>query len=441
MNNSKQAIETKLAAARTRLILDKPFLGALVLRLPMVEAKDSWCPTTATDAKTFYYNPTYINALTMSQTQFILAHEALHCALSHFQRRQHRVKHRWDLACDFAINPLLIEDGLRPPSEVIVFNQYKDMTAEEIYPLLDDNDETETVDKHVYDSETQDGGAQQSSPSPDKPSDKQGNKSAEPEPDPNKPDDPQEKPKPEKQDPNSEQNATPKPGQGNTPDQSEGADSPPPLTANERETLAVQWQQRMAGAAQQALQAGKLDGAMARMIDHLLQPQLPWRMLLARYLTSTAKDDFSYSRPSRREGSAILPTLRSSQINVVIAIDTSGSIKPDEISEFLSEIDALKAQTRARITLLACDTSLAKGAPWIFEIWDEVKFPNDIHGGGGTSFKPVFDWINQQDTTPELLVYFTDAEGEFPAQEPHFPVLWLVKGKEKTPWGQRVQLN
>ena len=84
--------ETKLAAARTRLILDKPFLGALVLRLPMVEADPQWCRTTATDARTFYYNREYIEQLTLEETQFMLAHEALHCGLSHFARRQHRVR-------------------------------------------------------------------------------------------------------------------------------------------------------------------------------------------------------------------------------------------------------------------------------------------------------------------------------------------------------------
>ena len=67
----------------------------------------------------------------------------------------------------------------------------------------------------------------------------------------------------------------------------------------------MQWQQRLAGAAQQAMQAGKLSGSLARLVDHLLQPQLPWRMLLARYLTAIARDDYSYMRPSRREGEAI----------------------------------------------------------------------------------------------------------------------------------------
>ena len=108
-------VDTKLSAARTRLILDKPFLGALVLRLPMVAADPKWCATTATDARAFYYNPEFIEALTLEQTQFMLAHEALHCALSHFARRYHRIKRRWDIACDLAINPLLVKDGLKPP--------------------------------------------------------------------------------------------------------------------------------------------------------------------------------------------------------------------------------------------------------------------------------------------------------------------------------------
>jgi hypothetical protein len=127
-------IETKLSAARTRLILDRPFLGALVLRLPMQAAKPERCKTIGTDVRALYYNPEYIQRLSLEQTQFVLAHEALHCALSHFARRQHRVKHRWDIACDLAINPLLIKDGLKPPPGVLLRSGFEGMMAEEIYP-------------------------------------------------------------------------------------------------------------------------------------------------------------------------------------------------------------------------------------------------------------------------------------------------------------------
>ncbi|RLJ18320.1 hypothetical protein DJ031_11700 [bacterium endosymbiont of Escarpia laminata] len=404
-------IETKLAAARTKLILDKPFLGALVLRLPMEEADEAWCPTTATDARKFYYNPEYIDRLTLDETQFMLAHEALHCALSHFARRQHRHKLHWDMACDYAINPLLIGEDLKPPPGSLIMPMFKDMTAEEIYPCLDEKDDDEPLDNHVYDQENTKGSGSSKT--------ERDLSSSEPD------------------------TETPESGDSGQDDRdgSGGATQPPPLSAEEQETLNIQWQQRLAGAAQQAMQAGKLDGAMARMVDHLLQPQLPWRVLLAYYMTAAARDDFSYMRPSRREGEFILPSLRSYQVELVVALDTSGSIQEQEMGEFLAEINALKGQIRARVTLLACDSQLADEAPWVYETWDEFKLPEAISGGGGTSFRPVFEWVNKQGLRPDLLVYFTDAEGAFPEHEPPYPVIWLVKGKEKTPWGQRIQLN
>jgi predicted metal-dependent peptidase len=416
MSADLKAIETKLAAARTRLILDKPFLGALVLRLPMHAAKPDWCPTTATDARGFYFNPDYIGTLSIEQTQFMLAHEALHCALSHFARRQHRVRHKWDLACDYAINPLLIDDGLTPPPNALFMPMYKGMTAEEIYPLLDDDDESETLDKHAYDQDNEG----------------QGSDSKLSEKDLDRSDRPRQQSEKDRDDGGERQTET---------QQTEGASQPPPLSPDEQETLAVQWQQRMAGAAQQAMQHGKLGGELKRLIDHLLQPQLPWRMLLARYMTATARDDYSYMRPSRREGEFILPMLRSHQLDVVVAVDTSGSIKDGEMEEFIDELDALKGQIRARVTLLPCDARLCEGAPWVFEPWEQFRRPEEVKGGGGTSFRPVFEWVEDAGLRPDLLVYFTDAQGDFPAAEPPYPVLWLVKGRSQIPWGQRIQLN
>ena len=152
-NAPNDEIEDKLVAARTWLIIDKPFLGALVLRLPLVQADPKWCKTTATDARSFYYNRAYIDSLSFEQAKFVLAHEALHCALSHFARREHRDKHRWDLACDFAVNPLLVADGLRPAPDALILDAYRDMTAEEIYPCIQENSDDEPMDQHIYDQE------------------------------------------------------------------------------------------------------------------------------------------------------------------------------------------------------------------------------------------------------------------------------------------------
>jgi predicted metal-dependent peptidase len=394
-------IETKLAAARTRLIVDKPFLGALVLRLPLVMADPAWCKTTATDARKFYYNPEYIEQLSLAETQYILAHEALHCALSHFARREHRIKHRWDLACDYAINPLLINDGLQAPPGTLYEKSFDGMTAEEIYPLIEDNENDQTLDMHVY----------------DRPEEQQ-----------TKPSDRPPPPPPESKDEEGKgENPQPQPDENTG-----GAPQPPPLTHDERENLSVQWQQRLAGAAQQAQQAGKLSGDMARLVDYLLQPKLPWRMLLARYMSVLARDDYSYTRPSSRRGDpAIFPSLRSSQIEVLIVVDTSGSIAETEIKEFVTEIDAIKGQLRARIVLHACDAELAPDGPWHYEPWEEFSLPRDFKGGGGTDFRPVFKWADALDRYPDLLIYFTDAQGSFPTVAPYYPVLWLVKARRR----------
>ncbi len=407
-------IQNKLAAARTRLILDKPFLGALVLRLPLVAADPQWCKAAATDAKKLYYNQDYINALDIQQTQFVLAKQALHCALSHFARRQHRIKHRWDLACDYAVNPLLIEDGLKAPPETLVDDGYQGMTAEEIYHYIGDLDnEDSELDKQEEENNKDDGDSQDSSIN--------SNQQIEPSSISNSSDESQ----------NSEEE-----------NEQELAQQPAELTPQEQEELSIQWQQRLAGAAQQAMQAGKMGGAMQRMVNFMLQPRLPWRMLLARYMTASARDDYSYSRPSSRRGDpAIFPSLRSAQINIAVGIDTSGSVDDKEMSEFLSEVNAIKGNMRARITLLPCDAELAEGAPWIFEPWEEINLPDSLKGGGGTNFCPVFEWLDLQDQNPDLLVYFTDCKGRFPEVIPSYPVIWLVKGKDEIPWGQRVQLN
>ncbi len=425
-------LETKLAAARTRLILEKPFLGSLVMHLPLKAADPKWCKTTATDARNFYFNPDYIARLTLDETQFVLAHEAMHCALSHFHRRNHRQKHRWDVACDYAVNMILDEERMRGPDNALMNAAYRGLTAEEIYPVLHEDPPEETQDMHLFDDDNPDGGdgdpreqerddggqggehgdqSDGSQSDDDESGDRGGGRSE------------------RTGDDDGRQQAAPSP---------ESAPPPPP---RDPDKLDEQWKSRLAAAAQAARQAGKLSPSLMRFVDNLLAPQLPWRALLARYMMNVARDDYSFQRPSRREGAALMPRLASQGVDVVVALDTSGSVSRDELQEFLTEIDALKSQVRANVTLHACDDKLDPAGPWHFAMWESLNLPNEIAGGGGTDFRPVFDWLNHTQQRPDLLVWFTDAQGGFPEREPDFPVIWLVKGKADVPFGVRVQLN
>ncbi len=403
----------RLASARAKLILDKPFLGALVLRLPLAAA-GAWCRTTATDARTLYFNPQWIASLSSAELQFALAHEALHCALGHFARRGHRVQRLWDLACDFAINPLLLDEGLKPPLGAQVLSLYRGMAAEEIYPCLDDSLDQETLDDHVWDGDEGGQGGDG------------GNGSGQPPPKVGAGDTAQDTPT---WNPADEQNAGP----------------PPPLSAREKEQLQQQWQRHLAGAAQRAREAGKLSGNLARLAESALAPQVSWRAALAQYLSQAARDDYSWLRPSRRTGESssdvLWPSLRSHAGDIFVALDTSGSIADADLAQFVGELNAIKGTLPVRITLVACDAALAPDAPWVCEPWQELRLPRQFEGGGGTAFTPVFEWIEREGAHPDALVYFTDGEAEFPKLAPYYPVLWLIKGKAPVPWGRRIQLN
>ena len=366
--------ETKLSAARTRLILEHPFIGALVMHLPLRRGDPAWCRTFATDARAFYFNPEYIGGLDLGEAQFALAHEALHCALGHFARRVHRNARRWAIACDYAVNLMLVEAGMKPAPGALLERDFRGLSAEEIYALIPPEASDATLDQHLGDEGAAHG-------------------------------------------------------------------APQATTTNEREMLETEWRSRTVAAAQHARRAGRLPASWMRLVEDLITPTVSWRALLARYMLSAARDDYSFERPSRREGAAILPRLASRTVDVHVALDTSGSIAPGELSEFASEIDALKAQIRARVTLFACDERLDARAPWCFEAWEPTLLPETLEGGSGTSFVPVFDWIAVTHAVPDVLVYFTDAEGEFPERAPDFPVVWLVKGKAPVPWGERIQLE
>jgi predicted metal-dependent peptidase len=412
-------IHTRLALARTRLVLDHPFIGALVMHLPLVAAESRDCPTVATNARALYFNPDYIATLGLLETQFVLAHEAMHCALGHFARRSHRIRHRWDIACDHAVNLILIQEGMRPPPGVLADTAYLGLSAEEIYPLIPIGTVERPLDRHLFDASSRlldiaekrakraDGQRAVSTPF------ENGSHSCD------------------------DVGDMACAGTHKMP----STTAPDVNDAGRADTLAERWQSRLATAALAAQQAGRLSDSIARSLGRYLAPRQPWRTLLARYLTGLARDDFTFRRASRRDGEALLPGLGSESINVIVALDTSGSIGEDEMREFVSEVDALKGQLRAHLVLHACDTELDAGGPWRFAPWEPLRLPAALKGGGGTRFTPVFEWIERERLHPDVLLYFTDAQGAFPPAAPPYPVVWLVKGCGGVPWGERIQLN
>lgn len=126
----------RILHGKIELIQGFPFYASLVLRMDFIETHQ--VPTAAIDGKTIFYNPDFISGQTVRNIAGVLAHEVMHVALQHHTRRYNRDPRKWNYACDYAINPMLIEAGLQLPEGILNHPQYNGMTAEQIYALLPD---------------------------------------------------------------------------------------------------------------------------------------------------------------------------------------------------------------------------------------------------------------------------------------------------------------
>lgn len=128
---------TPMQIARTRLLMRNPFYGTLLMLTPLVE--DRSVPVAATDMERIYWNPDTFAMLSVDSIMFVLAHEIMHIVFLHGMRRYTRQADKWNVACDYAINAILLENGfVMPPAPHTGLHNdaWKGMSAETIYARL-----------------------------------------------------------------------------------------------------------------------------------------------------------------------------------------------------------------------------------------------------------------------------------------------------------------
>jgi predicted metal-dependent peptidase len=164
---------------------------------------------------------------------------------------------------------------------------------------------------------------------------------------------------------------------------------------------------------------------------------------LREFVASNAKNDYSWARPNRRflAQGLYLPGLHSEELgDVVLAIDTSGSIGEQVLGLFAAEANAILGSYDCSVTVLYHDTEVQK-----VQTWHSADGPLVLEpvGGGGTSHACVFDWIIQTGISPACVICLTDLETEFPAHVPAVSVLWAVPGQVPgdPPFGRVVSLT
>ena len=431
MNPSYLRITTgeKLTRARTRLVLDQPFFGTLSLRLKLLPGLSA---TMATDGTRIVYNPSFVDQLKPAELEGTLAHEVLHCALGHHCRRGNREPRLWNEAADLAINPILINNGFTLPAGALIEPAFANLSAEEIYArLLQKKGQGSTVPKQSGGEAT--GGGTTSS----------GQQHA--------------------QGSGIQDWSVPaacQPGANRTPETTEGTSDPAskrtggfgevwdatddhghPASHAEKCRHEHEWSIAAEQAIRSAKACGREPGGVERPLSESRQSQQDWRAILRDFIAAVAPSDYRWTPPNRRyiASGLYLPSVERRGLgDIVIVVDTSGSIGKRELEQFAGEISAISEEAQPEaIHVVYCDAAVQSIQE--FRAVEPVKL--EPKGGGGTDFRPAFDWVAENNIAPACLIYLTDlCCNSFP-EIPDYPVLWATESRRTAPFGDTIRLS
>jgi predicted metal-dependent peptidase len=181
-----------------------------------------------------------------------------------------------------------------------------------------------------------------------------------------------------------------------------------------------------------AILAGRLGVDLPRAITEMLEPQVDWRREFADFVSSTCKgkDEYTWRRFNRRmlPNDIFLPTVENETIGeIVVPIDTSGSIDQDQLNEFASELVSIAEAVRPEaIRILWWDTKV-HGEQLFTDNYEQIGSLLKPLGGGGTRVSSVSEYINKKKIKAECVVVFTDGYLESDVKwDINSPTLWLV---------------
>ena len=368
-----------LSKAKVKLML-KPncaFFATLILQAPTHWITADEVPTAATDGINLFVNPEFFLGLDADERVFLVLHEVMHNVYNHVTRRGFRDPKIWNKACDYVINGELIARGFKMPPKGLHDTNYNGMSADEVYEVIK-NESDKGNDGPPCPWEDI-----QSPPPPDGDG-----------------------------------------GDGTGPTGIGGVPQPNAQAVEDHNknllTTATQASQ------QSGDKAGTIPGNLQRTLEDMLYPKLPWDKILAKFLFSLAKNDFSWRRPSRRflSQGMIMPSMYSEGVGKIdFAIDTSGSVSEADFNQFRSELQTIfETFQPENIGVIQFDDQIRSNRRVCnLEEFAEIQF----QGGGGTNVYPVLQ--DFEESEGKALVFLTDGffhHGE--SMKPSKPVIWAI---------------
>lgn len=370
--------QMKMSRAVTQLVVRHPFFGSVCLSVKV--APDTTIPTMQTDGTSILWSPDFVDTMTQDECTGVLAHEVMHIVMKHMLRRGERDAERWNYACDYVINPILLEAGFVLPEGGLVDAQYANLNAEAVYDRLPE------------DVGSKAGGS----------------------------------------------------GFGEVVDAK--ADNGQALSPAEVQQMEADIDSKVMMAAAAAKAVGKLPAKIDQLIQQMKKAQVDWRDVLRRFIGGDQPDDYSMRRPQRRMyhmSGIVAPAVQKIGAgNVVVGIDTSGSVSHQELTQFLGELNAISEDIMpASITVITCDTAVQTVQRYERgELIEEIK----VGGRGGTLVTPVFKYIEDHELEVDNMIYLSDLQvWDYPEHEPNYPTLWVSSWDQAkaAPWGETTYLK
>jgi predicted metal-dependent peptidase len=418
----------KLTRGRVQLILKQAFFGTLSLRLKLIPGD---LPTMATDGSRIVYNPAFVDELKPAELEGTLAHEVLHCALGHQCRRGQRDPELWNQAADLAINPILIGNGFVLPAEALIDPAFANLSAEEIYARLLRRKSEEDGATKPQQQANAGGGTATGAQGTDSTVPSTPKRDASPQPVP----DQRGRTTGEAVGPTSMRPG----GFGEVWDATD--EHGQPASPAEKRRQEHEW----GIAAEQALRSAKAWGhepaGIGRPLSESRQSQQDWRAILRDFVAATTPCDYRWTPPNRRyiASGLYLPSVERRGLGeIVIAVDTSGSIGKLELEQFAGEISAISEEAQPEaIHVVYCDAAVQCAQQ--FGPSEPVRL--EPKGGGGTDFCPPFKWVAENNITPVCFIYLTDLCCHSYPEAPEYPVLWVTDSRRTALFGETLQIS
>ena len=393
--------EQLMTQARIRLIDKHPFFGNTAMKLKLIE--DSSISTMCTDGKVIKYNPEFVEENIMAHNVGVLAHEVMHVTNGHPLRRGKKDHKLFNVACDYAINPILVDGGFVLPEGALLDLAYHGMSAEEIYSLLLDEYEQDEGDSggdgEGEGETTDDTGEGDGDGDGDGESGESGDSLAD-----------------WVQDKFGDQA-----GEFEDQKNADGSDLSESEVREQLEDLTVS----NAQSEMRSKSQGKGGSGFGSELKGATASAVAWDDVLLPLCQDALSDEQTYNRPNRRfiAEDMYMPSYDKSDIRcAVIGRDSSGSVSDRGLRLFNGGLTRIFEEVGFdKIYVVDFTDSVER----VVEYDRGDTFDMEDRFYGGTHFASVTDWIEEEGINPSMLIYMTDGLGRAPL-EPDYPVVWCL---------------